>query len=190
MSKEQGIYPKSERVIVAQCKVSNFGLYHDEKKYISIMSDLLDLYSVRSLKQRSVCMHVAPLGDIILIPRLVFAFFLLLRASGESSNTNCIVSGFILPGLEPWSPANKANMPTITTPMRYEHAVIVWIYYTMGFEILPRTPKIVSRCRVSLPILCFNTCCVFVFVLCLVYPMMPVFMDCTFLISPSVLSNI
>jgi len=30
----------------------------------------------------------------------------------------------------------------------------------------------------------------FVFVLCLVYPMLPVFLDCPFLITPSVFSNV
>jgi hypothetical protein len=36
-------------------------------------------------------------------------------------------------------------------------------------------------------------CCVFVsfvFVLCLVYPMLPVSLDCLFLITPSVFSNV
>ena len=38
----------------------------------------------------------------------------------------------------------------------------------------------------SLPVLCFG---LFVFVLCLAYPMLPVSLDCLFLIDPSIVSD-
>jgi hypothetical protein len=47
-------------------------------------------------------------------------------------------------------------------------------------------------CLVVLWRVMYNTYCVFwfVFVLCLVYPMLPVSLDCPFLIAPSLFSNI
>ena len=41
-----------------------------------------------------------------------------------------------------------------------------------------------------LPVLYHTFTSLFVFVLCLVYPMLPVSLDCPFLISPSVFSNV
>ena len=64
----------------------------------------MDFYSASSLKQQSVGrQHVAPFGNIILIPsQPVFAFTpeLCVR-SGEVANTNFIVYGLTRPGLGP-----------------------------------------------------------------------------------------
>ena len=77
----------SEWVIVDQRQFRDVQLYHGENMYrlifhydeeISFVLDNhaeLDVYSASSLKQQSEDMHVAPLGNIIMIPsQPVFAF--------------------------------------------------------------------------------------------------------------------
>ena len=62
-------------------------------------------------------------------------------------------------------------------------------------QLCVRCSRLIYVICVCLCIVVSNTYCVvffnlFVFVLCLVYPMLPVSLDCIFLIAPSVFSNV
>ena len=81
----------------------NFQWDVDEVRFVLDQHAELDMYSASSLKQQSADRHVAPLGYVILIH----------VASGEATNTNCIVFCLTWPGLEP-----TIYRIRVTPPMR------------------------------------------------------------------------